>query len=229
VGAALAAKLRGLEEVHAIYFGDGATSTGGFHAGLNMAGVWKVPAVFVCVDNGWAISVPSSAQTAQSDYALKGLAYGVPGQTVDGNDVLACHAAMSALVQRAREGGGPALLVVQTYRMKGHSSSDDPSKYRDAGEVALWERRDPLRRYARFLEKRGLLGAGEIERLEAGVLAEIDAVIREQEAAPPMPLRSLVEDVYAQVPAHLRRQFNDFLRIATRYGEARPGDGAFPL
>lgn len=229
VGAAYAAKVRGLDEVHGIYFGDGATSSNGFHSGLNFAAVWKVPAVFVCVDNGWAISVPSSEQTATTDYASKAEAYGLPGFRVDGNDVLACHAAMSTLVERARAGKGPALLVVETYRMMGHSSSDDPTKYRDDAEVAAWERKDPLRRYARFLEKRGLAASDELETLETRLNTEIDEVIHAQEAARPMALKSLVEDVYAAVPQHLRRQYNDFIRVAERYGDAQPGDGAFPL
>ncbi len=229
VGAAYAAKVRGLDEVHGIYFGDGATSSNGFHSGLNFAAVWKVPAVFVCVDNGWAISVPSSEQTATTDYASKAEAYGLPGFRVDGNDVLACHAAMSTLVERARAGKGPALLVVETYRMMGHSSSDDPTKYRDDAEVAAWERKDPLRRYARFLEKRGLAASDELETLETRLNTEIDEVIHAQEAARPMALKSLVEDVYSAVPQHLRRQYNDFIRIAERYGDAQPGDGAFPL
>lgn len=229
VGAAYASKVRDTGEVHAIYFGDGATSSNGFHSGMNFAGVWKVPCVFVCVDNGWAISVPNSQQTAQTDYAKKALAYGMPGHEVDGNDVLACFEAMRTLVERARSGGGPALLVVKTYRVMGHSSSDDPTKYRDADEVERWKKRDPIARYARFLEGRGVIPAGEVERVEAELLAEIDAVVHEQEAAAPMPLRSLVEDVYAEMPRHLRVQYNEFVRIAERYGEALRGDGAFPL
>ena len=229
VGAAFAAKARGLDEVHAIYFGDGATSSNGFHSGLNFAGVWKVPAVFVCIDNGWAISVPSSGQTAARSYADKAVAYGLPAREVDGNDVLACLRAMTALVEAARAGKGAALLVVRTYRMMGHSSSDDPTKYRDAAEVETWAARDPLRRYGAFLRARKVLGAGEEEAVERELYAEIDAEIHRQEVAPPMPLRSLVEDVYAQVPNHLRRQYNAFVRVAERLGEARPGDGAFPL
>lgn len=229
VGAAHAAKLRKLDEVHGIYFGDGATSANGFHSGLNFAAVWKAPCVFVCVDNGWAISVPNREQTAQPDFAKKASAYGMPGFEVDGNDVLACYELMHWLVVHARSGAGPALLVVKTYRMLGHSSSDDPSKYRDQAEVEQWERRDPIRRYARFLEGRGMLGAGELEQLEARLYAEIDRVVHEQEATAPMPLRSLVEDVYAEVPRHLRRQYNEFARIAERHGEAQKGDGAFPL
>jgi pyruvate dehydrogenase E1 component alpha subunit len=229
VGAAFAARRRKLDEVHAIYFGDGATSSNGFHSGLNFAGVWKAPCVFVCVDNGWAISVPSSAQSAQSDYTKKAAAYGIPAFEVDGNDVLACYELMHWLVVHARSGAGPAMLVVKTYRMLGHSSSDDPTRYRDPAEAELWQRRDPLRRYARFLERRGVVKPGEVDQLEARLFAEIDKVVHEQEAAPAMPLRSLVEDVYAQVPRHLRRQYNEFVRVAERHGEAKKGDGAFPL
>ncbi len=229
VGAAYAARLRKLDEVHGIYFGDGATSANGFHSGMNQAAVWKAPCVFVCVDNGWAISVPNREQTAQPDFAKKALAYGMPGFEVDGNDVLACYELMHWLVVHARSGAGPALLVVKTYRMLGHSSSDDPTRYRDKAEVELWEKRDPIRRYARFLEARGVLGAGELERLEAKLYAEIDRIVHEQEAAAAMPLRSLVEDVYAEVPRHLRRQYNEFARIAERHGEAQKGDGVFPL
>lgn len=229
VGAAFATKVRGEAAVHGIYFGDGATSSNGFHSGLNFAGVWKVPAVFVCIDNGWAISVSSSAQTAAASFADKGVAYGIPAADVDGNDVLACRAAVDAAADRARAGEGPSLVVLRSYRMLGHSSSDDPTKYRADDEVERWARRDPLARYERWLSSQDLIEAGERARLEQELQDEIDAVIREQEAAPPMALRTLVEDVYAEVPRHLRRQYNEFHRIAERLGDARPGDGAFPL
>jgi len=229
VGAAYAAKLRGSDEVHSIHFGDGATSANGFHSGLNMAAVWKAPCVFVCVDNGWAISVASSAQTAAESYAAKGAAYGVPGVEVDGNDVLACWRAAREAVERARAGAGPTLLVVKSYRMLGHSSSDDPSKYRSDAEVASWAARDPLERYERFLTARGVLQAGERAAIEAELYAELDRVIHEQEAAPPMPLATLVEDVYAEVPRSLKQQFNRFLEVEARFGSAVRGAGAFPL
>ena len=113
--------------------------------------------------------------------------------------------------------------------MLGHSSSDDPSKYRADEEVEAWAARDPIARYENWLANQGLIADGERARIEEELLAEIDAVIHEQEAAPPMALRTLVEDVYADVPYHLRRQYNEFHRIAERLGQARPGDGAFPL
>lgn len=229
VGAAYASKQRKTGEVHGIYFGDGASSSNGFHSGMNFAGVWKAPCVFVLVDNGWAISVPAKAQTAATSLVERARAYGMPGHEVDGNDVLACYASMQALVERARAGEGPSLLVVRTYRMAGHSSSDDPTKYRDDAEVEVWAGRDPLARYGRYLADRGTIDGGYLEKLEAEVLEEIDGVIHEQEAADPMPLKSLVEDVYAEVPLHLRRQYNAFLNVSDQYGDAQPGDGAFPL
>ena len=229
VGAAYAARMRGSDEVHAVYFGDGASSSNGFHSGMNFAGTWKVAVVFVLVDNGWAISVSSQAQTAATSFADKGEAYGFPAVEVDGNDVLACHTAMADALERARSGGGPSLVVLTTYRIAGHSSSDDPSRYRDSEEVTAWEKRDPLDRMERFLVERGLMAEGESEALVDRLLAEIDEVIHTQEAAPSVGLRTLVEDVYAEVPRHLREQYNRFLEVAERHGEAQPGDGAFPL
>jgi len=229
VGAAYAAKLVKRDEVHAIYFGDGATSSNGFHSGMNFAGVWKVPCVFVCVDNGWAISVCSAKQTAVASYADKAVAYGMPGVDVDGNDVLACYSATREAIDRARRGGGPSLVVLKTYRMMGHSSSDDPTKYRDETEVKAWAAKDPIDRFEKLLVERGVLKKDERARIAESLYAEIDAEITRQENAPKMALKTLVEDVYADVPAHLRKQYNKFIAVAERLGEAQPGDGAFPL
>lgn len=229
VGAAMAAKQRGLDEVHAIYFGDGATSSNGFHSGMNFAGVARAPAVFVCIDNGWAISVCSREQTAAASYADKGVAYGVPGVEVDGNDALACYRETRRAIERARNGAGPTLLVLKTYRMMGHSSSDDPTKYRDAAEVERWAARDPLERLERHLIARQIFTATTRAEIREQLFTEIDAQIHAQEAAPPMALRTLVEDVYADVPRHLRVQYNQFVKVAERLGHAQKGDGAFPL
>jgi len=229
VGAAFASKVRGDGAAHAIFFGDGATSSNGFHSGLNMAAVWKAPCLFVLVDNGWAISVPSRAQSASKSFVDKAIAYGMPGHEVDGNDVVAVHDAIAALLGRVRSGAGPALLVLRTYRLMGHSSSDDPTKYRDQREVDAWLARDPLPRFEQRLVDLGLVTKEETARWLDELRAEVDREIHAQEAAAPMPLRSLVEDIYADVPRHLRRQYNDFLRVAERLGEARKGDGAFPL
>jgi TPP-dependent pyruvate/acetoin dehydrogenase alpha subunit len=229
VGAALASKLRGEDVVHAIYFGDGATSSNGFHSGLNFAGVWKVPCVFVCIDNGWAISVSSREQTAAESYADKAIAYGMPGVEVDGNDALACYRETRDAIERARTRREPSLVVLKTYRMLGHSSSDDPTKYRDANEVEQWAARDPLDRFEHYLVAHSMLAVPERAQIEQRLFAELDAEIRTQEAAAPMALKTLVEDVYADVPRHLRVQYNAFVATAERLGHAQKGDGAFPL
>ncbi len=228
VGAAFAAKTRKVDEVHGIYFGDGATSSNGFHSGMNFAAVWKVPCYFVCVDNGWAISVCSAKQTATESFADKAVAYGMPGIEVDGNDVLAVLAASREAHALARE-NKPSLIVLKTYRMLGHSSSDDPTKYRDDAEVAAWAAKDPLDRFEAFLLSEKAIAKSDRARIEAELTAEIDAEIHTQEAAPKMALKTLVEDVYADVPLHLRRQYNRFIAVAERLGHATPGDGAFPL
>jgi TPP-dependent pyruvate/acetoin dehydrogenase alpha subunit len=218
-----------LDEVHVIFFGDGASSSNGFHSGLNFAGVWKAPCVFVLVHNGWAISVSSRNQTAANSYSAKGTAYGVEGREVDGNCALACYQALKEATDSARRGAGPQLVVLNTYRMGGHSSSDDPSKYRDEAEVDEWRDKDPIERMTRFLEARGSLAAGAVDELRDELFMELDTVIRTQEAAPRMSWRTLVEDVYADVPPHLRQQYNQFLITQEKYGEASPSDGAFPL
>jgi TPP-dependent pyruvate/acetoin dehydrogenase alpha subunit len=228
VGSAYASRMRGENSVHAVYFGDGATSSNGFHSGMNFAGVWKVPVVFVCVDNGWAISVSSESQTL-GEYEDKGIAYGMPGVKVDGNDVLACRQAMEQAAERARAGEGPTLLVLKTYRMLGHSSSDDPSKYRSEEEVQAWREKDPIDRFETWLTDEGVLAKGARGVLESELFDEIDTAIHEQEAAPAMALKTLVEDVYETIPTHLKRQYNAFAAVAERFGSAQAGDGAFPL
>jgi pyruvate dehydrogenase E1 component alpha subunit len=125
------------------FFGDGATSEDDFHAGLNFAGVYQAPVVFVCQNNQWAISTPVSAQTQSETLAIKGLAYAVPSLRVDGNDVLAMYAAIKAAVDKARAGGGPTFIEAVTYRLGAHSSADDPTHYRDEREHKAWQKRDP--------------------------------------------------------------------------------------
>src|SRR5215468_36578 len=178
VGLAYAAQYRGDDVVVMVYFGDGATSEGDFHEAMNFAGVWHVPVVFVCQNNQWAISVPLKKQTHSRTIAQKALAYGIPGIQVDGNDVLAVYAAAREAVERARAGDGPTLIEAVTYRLGVHTTADDPTKYRTAEEVAMWERKDPLTRFRGYLEKRNLLEEG----LEQKVDDEIAEAIRRFEA-----------------------------------------------
>ncbi len=226
VGCAMAIRLRGDRKVVLGYMGDGATSEGDFHVGMNFAGVFKAPVVLICQNNGWAISVPVSMQTASATIAVKARAYGIPGVRVDGNDLLAVVAATREAVDRARGGGGPSFLELVTYRRLGHSSSDDPSRYRDEAEVKEWERKDPILRFRRHLEARRLWGEEQEKAAEEEFGARIAGAVREAEAAPEPPLESLVEHAYAEVPARLKAQLEAVRPFFEKGGRA---EGAFPL
>ena len=156
VGAARAAQIRGDGTIVMAYMGDGATSENDFHVALTFAGVWKCPVVLVCQNNHWAISVPVKDQTASQTIAVKGRGYGIASLRVDGNDLLAVVSAARDAVRRAREGEGPTFLELVTYRRQGHSSSDDPTVYRDASEVEPWEKKDPIDRMRLYLTTRGI-------------------------------------------------------------------------
>jgi pyruvate dehydrogenase E1 component alpha subunit len=204
VGAAYAAKRRGDDAVVVAFLGDGATSQNDFHAAMNMAALWCVPCVFVCQNNHWAISVPVARQTASETLAVKARAYGLPGVRVDGNDALAVHRVAADAVAWARDGHGPTFVEALTYRIGAHSSSDDPTRYRDEGEVVRWRALDPIARLEGHLRRRDLVDDEGLRRLRAQVEAEITDALREVEALPPPPPETLVEDVYAHVPWHLR-------------------------
>ncbi len=225
MGAAWAAKLQKKDEVMMGYIGDGGTSSGDFHAALNFAAVFRVPAVFFCQNNQWAISVPLSRQTRSESLAVKAVAYGMPGVRVDGNDLLAVIAATREAVRRASAGGGPTFIEAVTFRMGGHSSSDDPTRYRDKELVAEWERQDPVNRLRAYLRAEGLLADGTEERWVEEGNAEITAAIAEAEALPPPGIETMFTDVYAEMPPHLAEQ----MRYAVAMGEGTKFEGAFPL
>ena len=206
VGAALAAKLKGDDTVIMAYLGDGATSSADFHTAMNFAGVFKVPVVFVCQNNHWSISIPTHRQTASESIAIKAKAYGLPGVKVDGNDVQAVHAAAQEAVARARAGEGATLLECETYRMGAHSSSDDPTRYRDQAEVDAWAKRDPLARLQGELLAGRQWTQAQDAALRAELLEQVNAAIAEAEALPAPALSTLFEDVYAQVPWNLAEQ-----------------------
>src|SRR5262245_246043 len=167
VGVAYAARYKREDSVTLCYFGDGASSHGDCQEALNFAGVFGVPLVFVCVNNQWAISVPRARQTRARSIAQKAVAYGFPGVQVDGNDLLAVYAATRVAVDRAREGGGPTLIEAVTYRLGGHSTADDPTKYRSDAEVKEWEAREPLIRFRRYLEGKGVVDERQHGQLDA--------------------------------------------------------------
>jgi TPP-dependent pyruvate/acetoin dehydrogenase alpha subunit len=206
-GAARALQVKGdAARVVGGWMGDGATSSNDFHAGLNFAGVWKAPVVFVCQNNQWAISVPASAQTASRTFALKAQAYGMPGLRVDGNDVLACYAATRAATERARRGEGPTFVECVTFRMGGHSSSDDPTRYRDESVAEAWAQRDPLLRHRAWLLARERWSEQREEEFLAEAGRRISDAIAEVEAAAPIDPASLFTDVWAAMPAQLEDQ-----------------------
>ena len=206
VGMAWAAKIKGDDAVVLGCLGDGATSEQDFHVAANFAGVYRAPVVLFCQNNQWAISTPVTVQTASPTMAVKALAYGFGGVRCDGNDVLAVYSCVRDAVERARRGEGPTLVEALTYRVSAHSSSDDPSRYRDEKVTELWRARDPLARFRTWLTARGLIDADADERMRAELDAEVrEAVAKEEHVGPP-PLASLVEDVYEDVPWHLREE-----------------------
>jgi 2-oxoisovalerate dehydrogenase E1 component alpha subunit len=215
VGMARAAQIMKRDDVAAVYFGEGTASPGDFHVALNFAGAWKAPVLFVCRNNGWAISTPAQVQTAAKTIAHKAIAYGFPGVRVDGNDLFALMAVTSIAAARARAGEGPTLIEALTYRRAAHSSSDDPSVYRkgELDETAIWEQRDPLARYGKYLTSRGLLTADLEKSYRDALSDEVTACLKHAESVGPPNLMSLIEDVYAQPTANLREQLAELLAM----------------
>jgi 2-oxoisovalerate dehydrogenase E1 component alpha subunit len=214
VGAAWAARIRGDDMVSLTWFGEGATSANDFHTGANFAGVHKVPVLMVCRNNGWAISVPRELQTASETIAQKAIAYGIHGERVDGNDLLAVHAATRRARARAAAGEGPTLLECVTYRVEGHSTSDDPRAYRGAEEVERWRARDPILRLGRYLAWKRLLAPSDEESMRAEARDRVRRAVEEAEAFAAKPaLETLFEGVYAE-PLWQQREQLEELRAA---------------
>lgn len=223
VGMALAAKIRGRDDVSLVYFGDGATSTGDFHVACNLAQVRKAPCVFFLRNNGWAISTPRAIQTASPTLAQKAVAYGMKSVMVDGNDMLALIHVTAMAAERARQGEGPTLIEALTYRRGAHTSSDDPSVYRDPGEPKEWESSDPIQRFRAYCQAKGVWSAEDEESLRKDFDARFAALVKETEAvAPRPPTSSLFDDVYAERPWHIEEQARDLERKIERHGERRP-------
>jgi pyruvate dehydrogenase E1 component alpha subunit len=223
VGAALAAKLRGERTVVMAYLGDGATSSAAFHEALVSAARFSVPLVFACQNNHWSISVPLSRQTAVTELWLKGKSYGIPSQRVDGNDMVAVYDASCSAVERARAGGGPTFLELLTYRLGAHSTSDDPTRYRDPKEVERWLVRDPLLLAHKALSAAGLWN----KKLEAGlqkhVQETIGAALAEAEAFSSPSSDGLFDDVYAVPPSLLAEQRAMLTAELAEAPRAKPG------
>ncbi len=221
VGLGWAARYRQTDNVAMAFFGDGATSEGDFHEGLNFAGVFQAPVIFVCQNNHWAISFPRSKQTRSKTLAQKALAYGMPGIQVDGNDILAVYAAAREAVDRARSGGGPTLIECVTYRMAVHTTADDPKRYRTEEEVEQWKTKDPITRFQNYLIDRGAISEDKIASLDSEVAEEIQSAIDRAEAQMKTigdPI-DMFEHAYAEMPPFLKEQQEAFARELAERGE----------
>lgn len=211
VGFAWAAKMKKDDLVALTYFGEGATSSNEFHNGMNFAGVFKSPTVFFCRNNGWAISVPTERQTASATFAEKGVAYGIPGVRVDGNDLFAVVKVTREAVARAARGEGPTLIEALTYRLSGHSTSDDPKAYRPDGTVDPWRALDPLTRLRHHLTAHHGWTEAQEKAIEAQVDKELKEAIAVAEKTGAPSLDSMFEEVFAELPWHLREQRDELL------------------
>jgi len=203
-GLGMAMTYRETDEAVLCYFGDGATSEGDFHEGLNFAGVFETPVVFFCENNGWAISTPRSAQTASATIAEKADAYGFEGRRVDGNDPLAVQETVERALADARD-GRPVLVESLTHREGPHTTSDDPDRYLDRASFPEWRTRDPLERFTEYLQQRDVVDDAFVESVRADAGEEFDAAREAAETATPDP-DDVFDHVYDETPPTLQRQ-----------------------
>ena len=196
VGIGWAEQIKQTDAIALTLFGDGATSEGDFHEAMNFAGVYRTPTVFVCQNNGWAISMPRERQTASDTIAQKADAYGMPGVLVDGNDLLAVVAATTEAVDRARRGDGPTLIEALTYRMGPHTTTDDARRYRHDDDVAEWHPRDPLERVRRYLEAAGKWGEEWQSELEEAASEAVEDAVATAEAMPAFSSDEIFDAMY---------------------------------
>jgi len=200
VGAALSAKRLGTGEVVVCFFGDGANNEGAFHESLNMAAIWSLPVVFVCENNGYGMSTSTRRATAVESIATRAASYAMPGVSVDGNDVSAVAEAVHEAAERARRGDGPSLIESMTYRWRGHSKSDR-NRYRTKEEIAEWQARDPIPRFAEVLVEHGIVTEEEVAALDADTDREIAEAIASARTGPDPDVGELLRDVYTEVTA----------------------------
>ena len=196
-GAGLAYQLQGLDRVVVSFFGDGAANEGAFHEAVNLAAIWKLPVIFLCENNKYAMSFATEKSFAIENISERGAGYGIPGVTVDGNDVEAVNAAVTQAVDRARSGQGPTLVEALTYRWKGHSKSDK-NLYRTKEEISDWRDRDPIIRFENVIREREVLDQAAVDEIRATATEAIRTAVRAANAAPDARPDDLLEGVFAQ-------------------------------
>ena len=196
-GAALAAQVRGSDQVSLAFFGDGASNTGGIHEAMNLAAIWDLPAIFFCENNGFQVSLSVKRSTSVENIADRAAAYGMPGAVVDGQDPLAVYSATAAAVERARAGGGPSLVEAKTYRTREHAEAIFIGEYRDAAEIAEWAARDPIPAFAERLVADGVATAAELEELDRAATAEVAAALEHARASDDPAPEEAFEDIFA--------------------------------
>jgi pyruvate dehydrogenase E1 component alpha subunit len=210
-GVGLSLKLSGDEGVAVTFGGDGSTSEGDFHEGLNCAGVFGSRTVFVIQNNQWAISVPLHQQTKAETLAQKAHAYGIPGIQVDGNDVFAVYVAATEAIERARRGDGPTLIEAVTYRLGDHTTADDASRYRKEEELQEWEGRDPILRLRRYLEQQSLWDSDQEAVLAEEAHQWVDSQVKALEEMPPQAPEEIFTSMYDEMPPHVAEQMQTLL------------------
>jgi pyruvate dehydrogenase E1 component alpha subunit len=205
-GAAMAFNYLKNKNVAAVYFGDGATSEGDFHEALNFAAVFKAPCIFICQNNQWAISVPVKEQTASQTIAQKAIAYGMKGIQVDGIDVFAVYKATKEAADRARKGEGPTLIECFTYRLADHTTSDDAKRYRSEDEIKMWEKRDPILRFEKYLVEEGVINPVLIGKVKAEAEQQIERAVKNSESAKPQTPTDMFDYMYESISEDLKEQ-----------------------
>ncbi len=221
-GYAYGQKMSGEDAITLCFFGEGAASEGDFHAGLNMAAVLECPCIFLCRNNGYAISTPADEQFKGDGIASRGIGYGVHTIRVDGNDALAMYVASKEARIYALKHNCPVLIEAMTYRLAAHSTSDDPSGYRSRDEEALWREKDPIMRMHRYLQHVGWLDEKALDGFITQTRSDLLAAVKFAEKQAIAPLAEIVTDVYAQVEPHLQDQLDALQMHVNKYPEAYP-------
>ena len=209
-GLGMSINIKGEKDAVVTYVGDGGTSHGDFHEALNYAGVFKAPVVFIIQNNQYAISMSRGKQTASKTLAQKAIAYGMPGIVVDGNDIFAMYSATKEALERAKRGEGPTLIEAYTYRLGAHTTSDDPTKYREDAEVEEWRVKDPILRFKKYLLNKNLITEEWEEETKKELESKISTIFEEIEVSSDTEIEDIFKYQYEEMPPQLEEQLNEY-------------------